>query len=246
MTEIEPVPRLTYTPGVVATGATRATRLGSTGTILWAWSYSEGMLVTPGRIAAGVRAMKRALVDNGVGDKVEVDVPAWGPHADAATRAFQTRERLQVDGVINRVTARHLFRVYDRATEERYGIPDRLVGRQSHAESDNDPVARSSTGDEGRGQINPPSHPQITLAEMWTPSFASGFTGSYLRGSYIYVGSDWDGAIASYNVGGALARRWVTAGKPSSGGPEIVVGGTNVDAWAHCVEYVAGVREKTY
>jgi Transglycosylase SLT domain len=197
------------TLGVVHLGAARSAE--ATGTILWAWYYRRGMLVEPGRMAAGVQAMKQALVDNGFGDGVVVDLPAWGSAAQRETKRFQAEEGLQADGVIGRVTARHLFRVYDAATEDKYGIPDELVGRQSHAESDNDPVARSSTGDEGRGQINPPSHPQVTLAQMWTPAFASNFTGSYLHGSYIYVGGDWDGAIAAYNVGGQLAKEWVAA-----------------------------------
>lgn len=237
-------PRYSRTLGAVHLGAARSS--GAAGTILWAWLYREGMLVAPGRMAAGVRAMKQALVDNGFGDKVAVDVPVWGEHVTARTREFQTREGLQADGVIGRATARHLFRVYDAATEKKYAIPDHLVGRQSHGESDNDPVARSATGDEGRGQINPPSHPQITLAQMWTPAFASNFTGSYLHGSYIYVGGDYDGAIAAYNVGGSLARQWVAAGKPSSGGPQIVLGGSDVDAWTHCTQYVEGIRSQSY
>lgn len=232
------------TDGVVHLGAARSA--DAAGTILWAWLYREGILVTPGRMAAGVQAMKRALVDNGYGTKVAVDVPAWGEHVAAQTRAFQEAEGLDADGVVGRVTARHLFRIYDASTEQFYSIPDHLVGRQSHGESDNDPVARSATGDEGRGQINPPSHPQITLAQMWSPPFASHFTGSYLHGSYIYVGGDWDGAIAAYNVGGSLARKWVEAGKPSSGGPTIVLGGSEVDGWSHCRDYVDGIRSQSY
>lgn len=242
--DVEMQVRYERTNGVVALGAARSAE--ASGTILWAWTYRLGMLVEPGRMAAGVQAMKRALVDNGYADKVAVDVPAWGDHVTAQTRAFQEAEGLSADGVVGRVTARHLFRIYDAATEQLYSIPDHLVGRQSHGESDNDPVARSATGDEGRGQINPPSHPQISLAQMWTPSFASHFTGSYLYGSYIYVGGDWDGAIAAYNVGGSLAKKWVDAGKPSSGGPKIVVGGSEVDGWTHCAEYVDGIRSQSY
>lgn len=241
-----PRPReeLARTHGVSHRGA--ALSASSSGTILWAWDYRLGMLVAPGRQAAGVVAMKQALIDNGFGEKVAVDVPAWGEHVTTRTREFQAKEGLQADGIVGRVTARHLFRIYDAATEAKYGIPDHLVGRQSHRESDNDPVAHSATGDEGRGQVNPPSHPQITLAQMWSPPFASNFTGSYFRGSYIYVGGDVDGALVAYNVGGSLAKQWVAAGKPSSGGPMIVVGGAEVDGWTHCTEYVAGIRDASY
>jgi soluble lytic murein transglycosylase-like protein len=238
------MPYFERTLGVVARGAARAET--SPQTILWRWLYREGMTVEPGRMMAGVHAMKQALIDNGFAGKVALDVPAWGEHAAAATRDFQTSQGIQADGIVGRVTARRLFRIYDAATEAKYGIPDHLVGRQSTAESDNDPVARSSTGDEGRAQINPPSHPQVTAAQMWTPSFASNFTGSYLRGSFIYVGGDWDGAIAAYNVGGSLAKQWVAAGKPAEGGPAILSGGEEVDAWTHCRAYVERIRAAYY
>lgn len=235
---------LQMTLGVSSLGAMRSAERGgadASATILWQWLYREGMVVTPGRMASGVLAMKRALVANGFDDGIIVALPHWGTSTVRETRRFQRSQGLDDDGIVGRVTARHLFRVYDRETESKYAIPDYLVGRQSNAESGDDPVARSATGDEGRAQINPPSHPQITLAQMWDPAFASHFTGSYLRGSYIYVGGDWDGAIAAYNVGGSLAKEWVQAGKPSSGGPPLVLGGEEVDAWTHCTEYVAGI-----
>jgi hypothetical protein len=218
----------------------------ASGTILWSWLYRDGMLVTPGRVTAGVKAMKLALIANGFHGGIDPDLPVWGTAVEHQTIAFQESEGLQADGVIGRVTARHLFRVYDKATEAKYQIPNHLVGRQSHGESDNDPVAHSATGDEGRAQINPPSHPQVTLAQMWDPAFASNFTGSYLKGSYIYVGGSWEGAVCAYNVGGALAKQWVAAGKPVSGGPTIVVGGDEEDAWAHCTAYVVHVEGSSY
>lgn len=213
----------------------------------WDWYYEPGMhFGDDGRKASGCRAMKQALVDNGFGDGIVLDNSYWGSKTTTRTKEFQAREAIKGDGIVGRVTARHLFRMYDVATEKKYGIPNHLVGRQCAWESGNDPVAQSQGGDQGRSQINPPSHPQVTLAQMWDPKFASNFDGSYLHGAFIFVGGNWDGAVAAYNVGGQLAKEWVAAGTPDTGGPRIVVGGHEEDGFAHCTDYVLHVMDSNY
>lgn len=210
----------------------------------WDWYYEPHMLVDNDRKKAGIVAMKTALIDNKFGENIDLTIGAWGTAVTRRTKEFQAAEGLKVDGIVGPTTARHLFRVYDFATEAKYRIPNHLVGRQCTWESGNDPVARSQTGDEGRAQINPPSHPLVTEQQMWTPSFASNFVGSYQHGSFIYVGGDWDGAVAAYNVGASLAKQWVQAGKPATGGPVLYTkaDGTPVYAWQHCTEYCSHVK----
>jgi hypothetical protein len=59
------------------------------GTILWSWLYRDGMLVTPGRVAAGVKAMKLALIANGFHGGIDPDLPVWGTAVEHQTIAFQ-------------------------------------------------------------------------------------------------------------------------------------------------------------
>lgn len=211
---------------------------------LWDWQYQENMLIDTARKAAGVRAMKQALIDNGFGKNINVDVNAFGDAAANRTGEYQASEKLQADQIIGRVTARHLYRKYAADAEAKYQIPDQLVSHIKSWESQNDPVARSYTGDEGIGQINPASHPNLTIAQIWDPRIAIPFIGSYLWGSWLYCKRDWDGAVAAYNLGGWYAKQWVEAGKLASGGPALGTdaSGKEIDAWAHATFYVQHVR----
>lgn len=216
--------------------------------VLWDWTYRKGMIVDTGRRRAGVRAFKQALVDAGLGEGIVVDLPAWGDAVATRTKEFQAREGISPDGVIGRTTARHLLRQYGEAAAKEYGVPEELVNRQGNWESQNDPVCRGISGDEGRMQINPPSHPDVSLAQMWDPKWASRWAAGYLKGSWIYVGGDWDGAIAAYNIGGYYSKEWVRLGKPTAGGPELGsnAAGTTIDAWERATTYVERVRSSYY
>jgi hypothetical protein len=210
---------------------------------LWNWFYQPGMAVPNSRVAAGIVAMKQELVFRGFAQGIVVNLPAWGAAVTNRTKDFQTNEGIQADGVIGRVTARHLFRQRAQQAEATNGIPDNLLCKLKSWESQCDPVCLGISGDEGIAQINPPSHPEITVAQMWDPSFALPWAGASLRGSHIYIG-DWDGAVASYNVGGWLAKQWVQAGKPATGGAQIgtLPDGSPLYAWDRCTSYVANVR----
>lgn len=212
--------------------------------VLWAWMYEPGMLVDSPRKRAGVFAMKQELIYNGFSKSIVVDLPAWGDAVTARTKEFQTAEGLQADGVIGRTTARHLFQHRAAAAEASVGIPDSLTCKQKSWESQNDPVCLGISQDEGIAQISPPNHPEISTAQMWDPAFAIPWMARSIKGSYIYVGGDWDGALAAYNVGASLAKKWVVAGKPATGGPQIGVkaDGTAVFGWDVCSFYVAKVR----
>lgn len=216
----------------------------ATSSYLWAWQYQENMLIDTARKAAGVKAMKQALIDNGYSQGIKVEVVAFGDAVANRTGEFQKTEGLQADQIIGRVTARHLYRKYADAAAAKYQIPDDLVSHVRAWESRGDPVARSYTGDEGIAQINPASHPDLTISQIWDPRVAIPFIGSYLYGSWLYCGRDWDGAVAAYNMGASSAGKWVKAGKPAEGGPSLGNDseGNPLDAWSHATFYVSHVR----
>lgn len=216
----------------------------ATSSYLWAWQYQQNMLIDSARKAAGVVAMKQALIDNGFAKGIRLEVVAFGNFVADRTGDFQRAEGLQADEIIGRVTARHLYRKYAVDAEAKYAIPDSLVSHVRAWESQSDPVARSYTGDEGIAQINPSSHPNLTISQIWTPSVAIPFIGSYLYGSWLYCARDWDGAVAAYNMGAYQAQQWVKAGKPATGGPSLGndSDGNPLDAWAHATFYVSHVR----
>lgn len=218
-------------------------------TVLWDWFYEpDEFYGDTARRRAGMQAMKRELIYAGFGKAVDVDVLTWGDAVTTRTKEFQAVEGVAADGVIGRVTARHLFRKRCREQETAKALPAYVLGRLLTWESQNDPVCRGVSADEGVAQISPPNHPDVTLAQMWDPGFAIPFAAGYLRGAYIYVGGDWDGAVASYNVGAGTGRKWVVAGKPASGGP--ILGydkdGNPIDAWVRCTFYVDRVHNSNW
>lgn len=213
---------------------------------LGAWSfgyYQQGMDVTSDRVAAGVQAFKHALIDNGYGTGINLDARGFGHSMTKQAKAFQRAHGLIVDGIIGPTTARYLFRQYSFPAEASGTIemPDHLCQRLGGAESGHDPVAQgyADPDDEGWAQINGPSHPKITLAQRWSPAFAAPWAASYLKTFYVNERADWDGAVASYNVGQFYAVEWVDAGKPSSG--KFVNG---VDVYARAHNYVNAVRSQ--
>jgi peptidoglycan hydrolase-like protein with peptidoglycan-binding domain len=222
----------------------RRTTTGAT-TGLGAWSfgyYYHGMNATDPRQIAAIHAFKQALIDNGFGQGIDLNVQAFGTDTDRNTRAFQAARGLQVDGVIGMITARYLFHHYTYASEAKYSIPNKLVTRLGNQESANDPTAQGyfDPGDEGWGQIHLAAHPGITQQQAWTPSFAIEFTAQGLQGFYASQIADWDGAVASWNCGQYYAKQWVQAGKPAYGGP-ILAG---QDMWTRATHYVTGVKSQ--
>jgi hypothetical protein len=215
---------------------------------LGAWSYGfykEGMAVPDARVAAGIIAFKHALVDNGFKKGIDLTKEKFGPDMEAQTRLFQTKEQIKSDGIIGPETARHLMRFY--AFGEEMGstieIPDHLLQRLGGHESGHDPVAQGyiDIHDEGEDQISLTNHPDITQQQAWTPSFSIPWTARALRKFYVNEVADWDGVIASHNVGGFYAVKWVKAGKPTHG-LIIMLGNTPVDIYTRANTYVAGVK----
>jgi hypothetical protein len=214
----------------------------------WGWFYKLGFDAAGDPLrAAGVKAIKRELIYNGYdGGGIIADKPTFGGNAVTATKEFQADHGLTADGIVGPDTARHLFRKRIAKAELDHGIPNHLVGKLVHLESNDDPVAIGTVdpGDFGLGQIHLSSHPEVTEAEAIDPSFAVPWVARYLAGLYTATGSvDYDLALAAYNAGTDLAIRWGNAGKPASGGPKLHDGR---DAWQVLTKYVQLVHAAAY
>jgi hypothetical protein len=210
---------------------------------LGAWSfgyYRHGMAVPNDRVAAGIKAFKQALIDNGYSKGIDVDLPVFGSNMDKNTRAFQADQSLEVDGVIGPNTAHLLLRLYAYQQEQVLHIPNHYTAKQLHLESGDDPVAEGYTDaeDEGWAQLHMPFYPGISLAQAWTPSFAAAKLAAEQSTFYAKT-PDWDGAIAAWNVGAGTAALWVKAGKPATG---VIVNG--VDYAPRATKYVALVKQQ--
>lgn len=215
---------------------------------LGAWSYGfykQGMAVPDERVAAGIMAFKHALIDNGFTQGIDLTKEKFGVGTETQTKLFQTKEQIKSDGIIGPETARHLMRFYAFLAEmgSTIEIPDHLLQKLGSHESGHDPVAQGYVDihDEGEDQISLTNHPSITQQQAWTPSFAIPWAGSALKTFYVNQIADWDGAIASYNVGQYYAVKWVKAGKPTHG-LIVMLGDTPVDIYTRANTYVAGVR----
>lgn len=206
-----------------------------------AWSfgyYHQGMDVPNDRVAAGVLAFKQAAIDNGFKDRVVLN-STFGKNFKKQVVAFQESKNINADGIIGPETARYLFRIYSYKVEHDLSISNHYLQKIGGQESGHDPVAQGFVDerDEGWAQISLSNHPDITQKQAWTPSFAIPWAGKYLLSFYNNQSKDWEGAVASYNVGSFYAKEWIDAGKPSSGGP--VVDGQ--DIFSRATQYVKGV-----
>lgn len=218
---------------------------------LGAWSfgnYYEGMPVPNDRVAAGIKAFKQALIDNGFGAGIDITLPKFGSNMRKRTVAFQKAQGIAADGVIGPTTARHLFRFYAYALESggTVEIPDHLLIKQGGAESGHDPVAQGfdDPEDEGEVQLHMPFYKGVTLAQAWSPPFAFDELSSSLKTFYVDEAADWDGAVAHWNVGTEGALEWVKAGKPATGVWITLADGTKIDVAPRCTSYVALVKEQ--
>lgn len=215
---------------------------------LGAWSYGfyhEGMAVPDNRVAAGIIAFKHALIDNRFSAGIDITKEKFGPATEAQVKLFQTQSKIKVDGIIGPETSRYLMRVYSFQAElgSTIEMPDHLLQKLCNHESGHDPVAQGyiDEHDEGEVQISLTNHPAISQQQAWTPSFAIPWAGNDLKKFYVNEIADWDGALASYNIGQYYAVKWVKAGKPSSG-LIIMLDNKPVDIYTRANTYVVGVR----
>lgn len=140
----------------------------------------------------------------------------FGPETDLAVRRAQEFLFLTTDGQVGPKTMKALMKpVLQRRTgilgfawEPVYGILQYEGGWDPGA------VGYHDQGDWGLAQINSKSHPHISFAEAFCPSFAISFVINYISSALNALDGDLRTAVASYNLGIGGARQWVAAGRP--------------------------------
>lgn len=195
----------------------------------------EAELGTP--IGYGCIAIKNELHYRGF-DYGQDESPRIGTNADRAIKAFQGNQLLRIDGQAGPITCRALFLARSRAWETEAGIPWPYVQQVKSLESSSDPgaVGVIDPDDLGLTQINVRIHSKITREQAFDPDFALGYLARGLKSAVQTIG-DWDGAVASWNVGNFYANAWVAAGKPKTGKKD-----GKIDWFARASHYVELVK----
>jgi len=217
-----------------------------------AWEYGNYKAVTRAwdnpRLGAALIAIKKELVYNGFGENLEVEKPVFGEAAANRVREFQQAKGLTVDGQVGPVTAKELFRKRVEQEERNYDLPVGTIGRKLKLESNFDPVAigGADPDDTGISQINRRIHTSVSLEEAFDPAFSIDWAAKYVSQLRRDVAARADvlkAARAAYNIGSTYATRWMLAGFPASGGPDM---GGGVDAFARATQYISLVDRQDW
>jgi hypothetical protein len=200
------------------------------------------------RLGAAILAIKKELAYVSF-DRPNLNptLPVYGDAVRASVKDFQAARGLKRDGKVGPLTARELWRARIVAVEKRHGFEHGTLGRKIQLESFFDPVALGHVdpADRGMCQINSNAHPSVSDAEAFDPEFAIGYAAKLLDG--------WGDAIANavglqkaaraaYNVGASIARQWLLAGFPETGGPELA----GQDGFARATKYVQAVDRQNW
>lgn len=223
----------------VALGAL-SENLSSPGLGAWTFFYEYGWKPTTDRQKAGLRAVKRALIDNGYGKGIDVDMLIFGDAVRNRAVEFQRANGIGADGVVGPKTMRKLLALYIMRAENDHGLPDHVLGQLCYGESNNDPIAEGviDKDDEGVLQFHLPFWPHVTLLQAWDPKFEIDMGAQKLANLKTQTGS-WKGAIAAWNIGATYAKAWVLDGYPASGGPSMGLDplGQPIDSYARATAY---------
>lgn len=207
----------------------------------WSAYYKKGNIETANTPRGyGLLALKKELVYQGFGTNLVLNYQ-FGETMRKRTVEFQKSQGLEADGIIGPKTAKELFRERIYAAETEAGISDHLTFKQISLESNFDPSAFVDHGTSGVDrslcQINSKAHPEVTDAQAYSPEFAIPWAAQYLK-DHIDALGDVDAGLAAYNVGRFYARKWLEAGKPSSG----LFTSTGKDYAEICTKYTKLIR----
>lgn len=149
----------------------------------WAFgAYRKGMGRSEShyRERFAVTAIKRELVTTHGYTQINLGSTRFGSATDQATKAFQKKEGLGVDGLVGKRTSNALFR--DRIAT--LAVPNGWLRALIHWESADDPGAEYTNPDgsldRGLCMLNSTRKP-LSVDEAFDPEEAIGYTGRYLH-----------------------------------------------------------------
>ena len=194
-------------------------------------------------IQYAILSFKKELQYNGFGKDMGPGT-VYGDNMAAAVEQFQKSHGATVDkpGEIGPHTARILYRKRCKEAEAKYSVPDKLIRKQWSLESFYDPAAIGVVDDfdHGLNQVHLPFHPEVSEQDSADGEFMAEWTGKWFSDTAKNFNNDYDGVLASYNIGTTYAHQWVDAGKPTTGGPN----DTLPTLWNTAYHYVVLVRNQ--
>lgn len=143
-----------------------------------------------------------------------------GPKTVAALVSWQRNHGLTPDGVAGPATLKRMFvpvaRKAAHAVNSKYDVlPDLVVGHVGYESGwDVGAVGSITPVDLGLGQINGPSHPDLTVNMRLDPDAALGFVAALVDANLDAFTGHVRDAVAAYNLGVGGAKSWIAAGRP--------------------------------
>lgn len=210
--------------------------------------YKQGMDGrNDARLGAGIIAIKKELIYNGFDKGVDTKLAFLGDAVTNRIGDFQESRGLKRDEVAGPTTLKELFRKRVENTEDAFDLWRGTLGRQVWLESAFDPIAKGvvDPDDTGIAQINLRIHSTITEAQAYDPNFAFRWAAQYIVDARDRIVDEIDAlkaARAAYNIGTEYAKRWMLAGFPGSGGPDL--GGE--DAFTRATNYIALIDKQSW
>jgi hypothetical protein len=190
-------------------------------------------------VTFGVVAIQKMCNMNGFRDASGLALQTDGVYGRRTAAAVASGQSIRLGGTgtpwtlgrVDAITSFALFELLYAQIEQRYGLPDGLVGGGARTESGHDPGAVGMTNphDYGLVQINldyhgPGTASNLPVVDMFNPYIALDFLGAWYKRSYGLYGR-WDCAVASWHNPGQ-ARLWARSGTPPN--PEIALYASNV------------------
>jgi hypothetical protein len=220
----------------------------------WTQFYQQGQVYEmPDPKALAILGYKEELMYNGFGLGLYM-TPSFGLTMHNQTKKFQAERGLEADGVIGPKTARALFYKRCARLHSEYDIPDQLLMKKTQGESSWDIAAYNQnkradgsviSTDHGLNMLNDvaqkigqPGFP--SLIDVYTPAWSLKWAADKLFNDHNYCFGDWDGGLATYNVGLYYAKKWVSAGKPASG----LFTSAQKDYAIMCTRYVGYIKSQ--
>jgi hypothetical protein len=144
----------------------------------------------------------------------------WGPKTDQLVKAWQSKNGLVADGVLGPKTSRAILvplanaesKSVNSAHPELAGLVRGHVSWESNW--DIGAVGGSTPQDLGLGQINGPSHPDMTIQDRLTPEKALAWVANFVNFNLKAFSYNVRDAVAAYNLGTGGAYSWIRSGRP--------------------------------